>query len=100
MLHVVQHSECYVKRSGGFRLSAQRYPFTDVIPFAKQLISVAPDRVVWGSDWPHVGLYDPKEVPDVGEILDGLADYTSDTEQQKRILVDNPARFYGIHRSA
>jgi 2-pyrone-4,6-dicarboxylate lactonase len=51
--------------------------------------------MVWGSDWPHVGLYDAAAVPDVGAILDGLADYTDDAEQQKRILVLNPARFYG-----
>ncbi|MBI5132945.1 MAG: amidohydrolase family protein [Rhodopseudomonas palustris] len=96
VLHVVRNSDCYVKLSGGFRLSAQGYPFADVAPFAQQLIDAAPDRMVWGSDWPHVGLYDPNQVPDVGVLLDGLADYTGDVEQQKRILVDNPARFYGI----
>jgi len=94
VLHLVRNSDCYVKLSGGFRLSAQSFPFSDVVPFARTLIETAPDRMVWGSDWPHVGLYDPSAVPDVGEILDGLADYADDAEQQK-ILVINPTRLYG-----
>jgi 2-pyrone-4,6-dicarboxylate lactonase len=95
VLHIVRNANCYVKLSGGFRLSAETYPFRDVVPFAQALIDAAPDRMVWGSDWPHVGLYDPTDVPDVGRILDGLAAYTCDNEQQKKILVSNPARFYG-----
>jgi predicted TIM-barrel fold metal-dependent hydrolase len=96
VLHIVRNSNCYVKLSGGFRLSAQAYPFHDVVPFAEALIEAAPDRMVWGSDWPHVGLYDRAAVPDVGMILDGLANYSGDSEQQKKILVSNPARFYGL----
>ncbi|MCP3395249.1 amidohydrolase family protein [Bradyrhizobium sp. CCGB12] len=95
VLHIVRNSNCYVKLSGGFRLSAQPYPFRDVIPFAQALIAASPDRMVWGSDWPHVGLYDPAAVPDVGQILDGLADYAADAGQQHKIMVSNPARFYG-----
>ncbi|WP_431017130.1 amidohydrolase family protein [Bradyrhizobium pachyrhizi] len=96
VLRIVQNSSCYVKLSGGFRLSAQSYPFRDVVPFAEALIDAAPDRMVWGSDWPHVGLYDAATVPDVGEILDGLAKYTADVQQQHKILVSNPAKFYGV----
>lgn len=96
VLHIVRNSDCYVKLSGGFRLSAQPFPYSDIVPFAQQLIAAAPDRMVWGSDWPHVGLYDEAARPDVGHILDWLADYAPDVAQQKRILVDNPARFYGV----
>lgn len=96
VLHIVRNSNCYVKLSGGFRLSANSYPFRDVVPFAQALIEAGPDRMVWGSDWPHVGLYDAAAVPDVGEILDGLALYTADAKQQHRILVSNPAEFYGL----
>jgi len=96
VLHIVRNSDCYVKLAGGFRLSAQPYPFRDVIPFAQALINAAPDRMMWGSDWPHVGLYDPAEVPDAGQIMDALADYAPDAGQQHKILVTNPARFYGL----
>lgn len=96
VLIIVRESNCYVKLSGGFRLSSQKFPFRDTIPFAQRLIQAAPHRMVWGSDWPHVGLYDPDARPDVGYILDGLADYTADPDQQRQILVENPARFYGL----
>lgn len=96
VLQIVRNTQCYVKLSGGFRLSAQPFPHSDVVPFARALIAAAPDRMVFGSDWPHVGLYEQKDVPDVGDILDGLADYTADADEQTRILVTNPARFYGI----
>lgn len=96
VLGLVRDTGCYVKLSGGFRLSGEPKPFRDTFAFARALIEAAPDRMVFGSDWPHVGLYDPAARPDVGEILDALADYTSDTDLQRRILVDNPARFYGL----
>ncbi|GGC91113.1 amidohydrolase family protein [Chelatococcus reniformis] len=96
VLRLVRDTGCYVKLSGGFRLSGEPKPFRDTYAFARALIAAAPDRMVWGSDWPHVGLYDAEERPDVGELLDGLADYTSDPGMQRRILVDNPARFYGL----
>lgn len=96
VLDLVRDTGCYVKLSGGFRLSAAAKPFRDTFAFARALIAAAPDRMVFGSDWPHVGLYDAEARPDVGEILDGLADYTADADLQRRILVDNPARFYGL----
>lgn len=96
VMHLVRETGCYVKLSGGFRLSSDPKPFPDTVPFARALIALAPNRIVWGSDWPHVGLYDPDARPDVGEILDGLVDYAPDPEVQRRILVDNPARFYGL----
>jgi predicted TIM-barrel fold metal-dependent hydrolase len=96
VLHTLENTDCYLKLSGGFRLSAQPFPYPDIIPFAQALMAVAPDRMVWGSDWPHVGLYEEGARPDVGDILDALADYAPDVAQQKRILVDNPARFYGL----
>jgi predicted TIM-barrel fold metal-dependent hydrolase len=73
-----------------------RYPFADTFAFARALIEAAPDRMIWGSDWPHVGLYDSDARPDVGELLDNLVDYTeADPALQHRILVDNPLRLYG-----
>jgi predicted TIM-barrel fold metal-dependent hydrolase len=96
VLTLVRETGCYVKLSGGFRLSSQPYPFADTVAFARALIGAAPDRMVWGSDWPHVGLYQSDARPDVGQLLDNLVDYTdADPGLQHRILVDNPLRLYG-----
>ena len=86
----------WVKLSGAYRLS-KTPPYADTIPFARSLIEVAPDRCVWGSDWPHVGFWGP--MPNVGDLLDALADWAPDPATREAILVTNPQRFYGFNRS-
>lgn len=83
----------WVKLTGPSRLSShESFPYPDVTDMAKAAIAAAPDRVVWGSDWPHVMQYRP--MPNEGDLLDALAEWAPDAAQRKRILVDNPARLY------
>jgi predicted TIM-barrel fold metal-dependent hydrolase len=84
----------WVKLSGAFRVTSEGTPYRDTIPLARALHEVAPDRCVWGSDWPHVANW--KYMPNVGELLDLLADWVPDEAQRRRVLVDNPARLYGF----
>jgi predicted TIM-barrel fold metal-dependent hydrolase len=85
----------WVKLTGPSRLSAhESFPYPDVTAMAKAAIAAAPDRVVWGSDWPHVMQYKP--MPNDGDLLDALAEWAPDAAQRQRILVDNPARLYGF----
>ena len=69
-----------------FRRNAKKY--------AAALLDVAADRCVWGSDWPHVGFWGP--MPNVGALLDVLADWATDTSVRNAILVDNPHALYGF----
>jgi predicted TIM-barrel fold metal-dependent hydrolase len=64
----------------------------DVVPYAKALIAAAPDRCVWGSDWPHVANWGI--MPRVAQMLESLALYAPDEEQRNRILCDNPHHLY------
>lgn len=83
----------WVKLSGAYRIS-ERFPtFDDVTPFAQALIEDAPDRMVWGSDWPHVSL---TRMPNTGALRNLLPLWAPDAETRRRILVDNPARLYGF----
>ncbi len=83
----------WVKLSGAERISRQTAPpFDDVVPIAQALIAAAPDRCLWGSDWPHVKL--PVNMPNDGDLLDLLAAWAHDPDQRRRILVDNPERLY------
>ncbi len=83
----------WVKLSGAYRIS-ERFPtFDDVTPFAQALIDDAPDRMVWGSDWPHVSL---TRMPNTGALRNLLPQWAPDPEVRRRILVDNPARLYGF----
>ena len=71
-------------------------PFADMIPFAQAVIAAAPERVLWGSDWPHGNTFKPGRTPNEGDLLDILAEIAPDEEVRKRILVDNPARLFGF----
>ncbi len=71
-------------------------PFEDVIPFARAVIDAAPDRVIWGSDWPHGNTFAPGRTPNEGDLLDLLAQFAPDEAARRAVLVDNPARLYGF----
>jgi 2-pyrone-4,6-dicarboxylate lactonase len=94
LLALMKDAPCWVKLSGAYRQSVQGPPYADTIPFARALIAAHPDRLVWGSDWPHVALQGP--MPNVGDLLDLLADWAPDADTRKRILVHNAHRLYGF----
>ncbi len=83
--------KCWVKITGLERASAGGKPFHDSVPFAKRLIDNAPDRVLWGTDWPHPNV---RVLPNDGEIVDLIPLYAPDPAIQHKLLVDNPARLF------
>lgn len=93
LLTMLRRKQCWVKLSAPMRFEDLRPPYPGVIPFAQALIEAGPDRVVWGSDWPHV-IFDGY-MPNDGELLDLLALWAPDAALRKRILVDNAAALYG-----
>jgi len=80
-----------VKISGPERISSAGKPFHDAVPFAAALAAAAPDRVLWGTDFPHPNV---KVMPNDGELVDLFAKAVPDEGLRKRILVENPARLY------
>lgn len=71
------------------------YPnYEDMRPYHVQLLQANADRLIWGSDWPHINM--ERDVPDAGHLLDLLADWTPDREILHKILVSNPAQLYGF----
>jgi predicted TIM-barrel fold metal-dependent hydrolase len=85
---------CWVKLSGSYRMidTGPRYP--EVTPFAQALFAAAPDRCLWGSDWPHVANYGP--MPTVGDLVDLMADWVPSKDDQYKVFVTNPHRLYGF----
>ena len=94
LLDFLREADFWVKISCAERLSAAGKPFADVVPFAAALIDAAPDRVLWGTDWPHPNI--EGQMPDDGDLTDLLLSYAPDEALRRRILVDNPARLYGF----
>ncbi|WP_197285152.1 amidohydrolase family protein [Sciscionella sediminilitoris] len=89
----LMRSGAWTKLSGAFRL-ATTYPFAELRPFVRELLDVAPERCVWGSDWPHVAFWGT--MPNVGDLLDLLADWAPDSAQRDAVLAGNPQRLYGF----
>ncbi len=105
LLELVKSGKAYVKISGAYRSSTHGPDYADVTPLAKALIAANPDRIVWGSDWPHPAGTPPGRKPteltmltqiDDGLLLDQLPVWAPDAAVRKKILVDNPARLYGF----
>jgi predicted TIM-barrel fold metal-dependent hydrolase len=86
----------WVKLSGAYRVTSAGFPYTDTIPMARALVEAAPARCVWGSDWPNVSNW--AHMPNVGDLLDLLADWVPEEATRNSILVENPAMFYGFRK--
>jgi len=84
----------WVKLSGAYRLSDAEPPYADTVDYAQTLIDAAPERCVWGSDWPHVALW--RTMPTVGQLLDTLALWAPDPTVRDAILTTNAQQLYGF----
>ena len=95
LLTLARSANIWIKISGADRLTRRGPPYADVVPLAHALIDRAPDRIIWGSDWPHTGFFDRDRMPDDVQLLDALATFAPDEEKRRRILVDNPLQLFG-----
>lgn len=106
LVNLVRSGKAYVKVSAAYRNSTQAPDYADMAPMARALIAANPQRILWGTDWPHP---DSSQVPgrrttdiapltqiDDGRALNQFAVWAPDSAQRKTILVDNPARLYGF----
>lgn len=95
ILLLLDRGNAWFKVCGAYETSLSGRPdFADVAPLVRRVITHAPERIIWGSNWPHVGV--PRSAyPDDAEQLDLLLDWATPDIRQK-ILVDNPARLYGF----
>jgi 2-pyrone-4,6-dicarboxylate lactonase len=78
--------------TGPKALNNERAAYRDVVPFARRIVETFPDRVLWGTDWPHPNLKD--HMPDDGLLVDFIPHIAVMPELQKKLLVDNPMRLY------
>jgi 2-pyrone-4,6-dicarboxylate lactonase len=74
------------------RLSLKGPPYDDVVPFCAEIVDRFPDRVLWGTDWPHPNM--KSHMPDDGALVDFIPRIARTPEQQQKLLVDNPMRLY------
>jgi len=87
-----EHKNIWTKVSCPERLTIEGPDYGDVVPFARALVEHFPDRVLWGTDWPHPNMR--SHVPDDGELVDVIPRIAVTEELQHRLLVENPMRLY------
>lgn len=105
LVGLVRAGKAYVKISAPYRSSQKAPDYPDVAPLAQALIAANPQRILWGSDWPHPDSrplpgrkptdITPRFAVDEAVILDQLAVWAPDAKVRRQILVDNPAKLYG-----
>jgi predicted TIM-barrel fold metal-dependent hydrolase len=91
LLQLMKNPLAWVKVSGPERISTAGKPFEDALPFVAALVEAAPERVLWGTDFPHPNV---KTMPNDGELVDLFARAVPDESLRRRVLVENPARLY------
>lgn len=93
LLELMKRRNTWMKISGANRVSATDLPpYDDVAPMAHALIKAAPDRIMWGTDWPHPNKFEVN--PNDGDLVDAFGDWVEDESMRHRIMVDTPAAFY------
>ena len=94
LLRLMEAQTGWAKLSAAYHCSKSPPPYRDLGPMAQALVGVAPDRLVWGSDWPHVHFDGP--MPNTTSLFDRLEDWLPDAALRRQVLVENPARLYGF----
>jgi len=92
LLALMRREHAWVKVCGSERISTAGPPFEDAIPYAQALIEAAPDRVLWGTDWPHPNI--ARHMPNDGDLVDLVPRIVPDPAIRQKLLVENPARLY------
>lgn len=87
ILRMLRAGRCYVKIASFLRLSREPYPFRDFLPYVEAVVQARPDRILWGTAWPHESGGDPLAL---------IPQWLPDPAQQQLALVENPARLYGF----
>ncbi len=98
LLRILQdRDDCWVKISSWYHRSRSGPPdYADMQPFAHALVDARPDRVVFGTNWPHPNHFPPEVNPDDGDLIDLFCDWFPDAAVRERICVTNPAQLYGF----
>jgi 2-pyrone-4,6-dicarboxylate lactonase len=95
ILKILERDDRWIMLSNGHRSSAGGHPWDDALSFGRLFYETAPDRCIWGSDWPHIGSRGGA-MPDDADLLTLLLRYLPDSDAVDKVLVRNPARLFGF----
>jgi predicted TIM-barrel fold metal-dependent hydrolase len=95
VLRMLDTGRVWLKLSGPMRCTMEEPPYPSLIPLARALVRHAPERLVWGSDWPHVNM-NGRPMPNDGDLFDQIGEWVPDASMRNRILADNANALYGF----
>jgi predicted TIM-barrel fold metal-dependent hydrolase len=93
LLGLARLDHVWFKLTGPYRISRQYPLYPDVAPLARALVAAAPDRCLWGTDWPHTNT---EYMPNDGDLAEAICQWLPDAQRRRKVLVDNPGRLYGF----
>jgi predicted TIM-barrel fold metal-dependent hydrolase len=96
LLDLAGEKHIFVKIAAHDRALARGARYEDVVSVAQALVRRCPDRLIWGTDWPHPYVYRHGEMPNDGDLMNMMLDFASDEAVRHAILADNPARLFGF----
>lgn len=97
LLALMDRGNCYVKLAGCYETSRSGFPdYQDMAALSCALLRHAPDRVIWGSNWPHNMAHSAATYPDDVHLLDKVMEWCGSDEVVQKVFVDNPAQLYGF----
>lgn len=96
LLDLLGKDNVWLKLTCPDRFMLEGTAYEDIVAMSRAVIAKAPDRIVWGTDWPHAYVYKARQVPDDGKLLDMLLDFAPDETTRDNILTRNPRRILGI----
>lgn len=94
MMRLLDTDRCWIKLASLYRLSAEPYPHLDLLPMISRVVEARPDRILWGSNWPHPVC--PVPMPNDGDLVDLIPLWLPEESHRQAALVDNPAALYGF----
>jgi predicted TIM-barrel fold metal-dependent hydrolase len=94
LLDLAGENHIWVKFAAHDRALARGARFEDIVSVSHALIARSPDRLIWGTDWPHPYVYEHGKMPNDGDLMNMMLDFAPDETVRRRILADNPARLF------
>ncbi len=94
LLRLTRAGQAWIKLTAPYRLTPEAFPYPSVTPTAQRLLQEVPERLMWGSDWPHVFIR--SAMPNDGDLFNLFLDWVGDRDMLQTILVNNPAKVYGF----
>lgn len=94
LVDLAQESHVWIKTASAYRMIFKGATYEQVLPIARKVSACSPDRVIWGTDWPHSDVFEPGKMPNDGDLVDWLLDFVPEETARRKMLVDNPKRLF------